>query len=72
MFKLLLVRCLNSAHHKKVDFMKKLHFKGIRLPVKIRGIHKLEGKMYQHQRFWLSQIEKSVRKISNLRFKKYF
>ena len=44
MFKLLLVRCLNSAHHKKVDFMKKLDFKDIRLPVIIRDIHKLERK----------------------------
>ena len=50
------------------DFAKKLNFKDIKLPVKVRDIHKIEKQeFYHHYCFWL----KKQRKISNVCFKIY-
>ena len=50
------------------DFAKKLNFKDIKFPVKVRDIHKIEKQeFYHHYCFWL----KKQRKISNVCFKIY-
>ena len=37
------------------DFARKLDSKGLKFPVKIRDIHKIEKKVYQLQCLWLSE-----------------
>ena len=55
-FKWSRVRYLNPVHHHPTritkadrDFPKKIHYKNIKLPVKIRDIHKIEKKKESHQ-----------------------
>ena len=47
----------NPARITKADknFVKRLDFRDIKIPVKTRDIHKIEKKkeLYQQQRFWL-------------------
>ena len=59
-FKWCLLRCLYPVNHnptriRKADkeFAKKLYFKNIKFPVKVRNIHKIQKKLHRHQRFWL-------------------
>ena len=60
-FKWGLVRHLNPADHnpRRItkpgdDFVKRLDFKDIKLPVKIRDIHKIEkNEFHRHKCFWL-------------------
>ena len=59
-FKWCLIRYLNPAEHNPrritkadKDFAKKLFFKDIKFPVKIRDTYKIEKEFHRHYHFWL-------------------
>ena len=60
----------HPARTRKINnnFTRKCDFNGIKFPIKIRDIHKIEKKNC----FSISVFGLNYRKIPNLRFKKYF